>query len=207
MTRRTIGSVDEAFVLTLNDSGEEDDGRIARFVMAGMTWRIVDADPEQSELLVIPTKDVAQAPTWLGELPPVPQDVGRDIGRLRRAVAADLGLPLPAHEAASALDVLGLGQDGPDLAAHPLDATCRSLLAEAVIAHVEATGDLPTDRRMTVEQRDDAVVLNSCHGTLINEALGQFLLAMASTKTGSGADWSSKPPAFRFRPAALAPRT
>ena len=47
VTRRTIGSVDEAFVLTLNDSGEEDDGRIARFVMAGMTWRIVDADPEQ----------------------------------------------------------------------------------------------------------------------------------------------------------------
>jgi len=185
VTRRTIGSVDEAFVLTLNDSGEEDDGRIARFVMAGMTWRIVDADPEQSELLVIPTKDVAQAPTWLGELPPVPQEVGRDIGRLRRAVAADLGLPLPAHESSSALDVLGLGQDGPDLAAHPLDATCRSLLAEAVIAHVEATGDLPTERRMTVEQRDDAVVLNSCHGTLINEALGQFLLAMASTKTGS----------------------
>ena len=33
VTRRTIGSVDEAFVLTLNDSGEEDDGRIARFVM------------------------------------------------------------------------------------------------------------------------------------------------------------------------------
>ena len=38
---------------------------------------------------------------------------------------------------------------------------------------------------MTVEERDDALVLNSCHGSTINEALGHFLLAMASTKSGS----------------------
>ena len=80
VSRRTIGNVDEAFVLTLNDSGEEDDGTVARFVMAGRTWAIVDADPEQSELLVAPVNDKASAPKWLGELPPVPVEVGQGIG-------------------------------------------------------------------------------------------------------------------------------
>ena len=54
VTRRTIGSVDEAFVLSLNDSGEDEDGAVRRFVIAGRTWMIIDADPEKSELLVIP---------------------------------------------------------------------------------------------------------------------------------------------------------
>ena len=184
VTRRTIGSVDEAFVLTLNDSGEEDDGRIARFVMAGMTWRIVDADPEQSELLVIPTKDVAQAPTWLGELPPVPQEVGRDIGRLRRRWRPILICPCRARvvvRARRARPRTGRAGFGGTSAGRHLPQPVGRGGHRPRGSH----GDLPTERRMTVEQRDDAVVLNSCHGTLINEALGQFLLAMASTKTGS----------------------
>ena len=37
VTRRTIGNVDEAFVLELNGSGEEEDGRVRQFVMAGRT--------------------------------------------------------------------------------------------------------------------------------------------------------------------------
>ena len=37
--------------------------------MAGRTWMIVDADPEQSELLVAPVKDTGEAPVCKGELP------------------------------------------------------------------------------------------------------------------------------------------
>ena len=59
------------------------------------------------------------------------------------------------------------------------------MLAETIAAHVDATGTLPTDRVMTLEERDDAFVLNCCQGSKINEALGNFLLAMASTKSGS----------------------
>ena len=44
VTRRTIGSVDEAFVLSLNDSGEDEDGAARRFVIAGRTWMIIDAE-------------------------------------------------------------------------------------------------------------------------------------------------------------------
>ena len=45
VTRRSLGNVDEAFVLSLNDSGEDDDGHRRQFVMAGRTWMIIDADP------------------------------------------------------------------------------------------------------------------------------------------------------------------
>ena len=43
---------------------------------------IVDADPEQSELLVVPVKDNGEAPVWAGELLPVPIEVALEVGRL-----------------------------------------------------------------------------------------------------------------------------
>ena len=72
------------------------------------------------------------------------------------------------------------------------------MLAETIAAHAEATGTLPTDRKMTLEERDDAFVLNCCQGSKINEALGNFLFAMASTKSGKKAGLSLSPPALRF---------
>ena len=184
VTRRSLGNVDEAFVLSLNDAGEDDDGTPRRFVIAGRTWLIVDADPEQSELLVAPVNDHGKAPQWLGELPPVPESVARDVGYLRHIIAHDLGLldaPAPPD-----LDPLGLVPSrSQSLADYPLDDEARSMLAETIAAHVDATGTLPTDRVMTLEERDDAFVLNCCQGSKINEAIGNFLLAMASTKSGS----------------------
>ena len=56
---------------------EEEDGAVRRFVIAGRTWMIIDADPEKSELLVVPVSDQAKAPQWVGELPPVPAEVAR----------------------------------------------------------------------------------------------------------------------------------
>ena len=92
VTRKGLGNVDEAFVLSLNDGGEEADGRQRRFVMAGRTWIVVDADPERSELLVAPVSDQGHAPQWVGELPPTPAEVAREAGRLRRLFAIDLGI-------------------------------------------------------------------------------------------------------------------
>ena len=90
---------------------------------------------------------------------------------------------------------------------YPLDDEARSMLAETIAAHVEATGTLPTDRMMTLEERDDAFVLNCCQGSKINEALGNFLLAMASTKSEAGGASSSNQPELRFRWAVCARRT
>ena len=155
--------------MTINDSGEEDDGTVARFVMAGRTWAIVDADPEQSELLVAPVNDKASAPKWLGESPPVPIEVGQGIGVLRRAIAEEFGLlegkeELISDLAADEIEILtGLkNQAIPEIKQYPVDDEAMSILVEAVTSHIDSTGMLPCDNVITIERRDDALVLNSC---------------------------------------------
>ncbi len=171
VTRRSLGSVDEAFVLSLNDTGEDDAGRPRRFVMAGRTWMIVDADPEQSELLVAPVKDTGEAPVWAGELPPVPEKVALEVGRLRRSAACAIG----AMEAISG-DI--------DYSDYPLSDEARADFLTAVAEHIDATENLPTDNIITLENRDKTVVLNTCRGSRINETLAHFIQAMGSMREG-----------------------
>jgi ATP-dependent Lhr-like helicase len=59
------------------------------------------------------------------------------------------------------------------------------MLSDEIGNHMEKSGVLPTDRKMTVEARNDAIIINSCQGTKINETLGHLILAMASTKSGN----------------------
>ena len=184
VTRRTIGTVDEAFVLSLNDSGEDEDGAVRRFVIAGRTWMIIDADPEKSELLVVPASDQAKAPQWVGELPPVPADVAREIGKLRELVAEDLDLI--SVDKSDSIDRFNLlSSSNLTLSDYPINEHGLGMLSEEIGEHMEASGVIPTDSRITIEARNDAIIINSCHGTKINETLGHLLLAMASTKSGS----------------------
>ena len=185
VTRRTIGTVDEAFVLSLNDSGEDEDGAVRRFVIAGRTWMIIDADPEKSELLVIPASDQAKAPQWVGELPPVPADVAREIGKLRELIANDLGL-FESNDTQQPLDRYNLRVVNKlQISDYPINEHGLGMLSEEIGEHMEKSGSLPTDSHITIESRNDAIIINSCHGTKINETIGHLLLAMASTKSGS----------------------
>nr|MCS5525623.1 hypothetical protein [Candidatus Poseidoniaceae archaeon] len=182
VSRRSLGNVDEAFVLSLNDGGEEADGRQRRFVMAGRTWVVIDADPEQSELLVAPVSDQGHAPQWVGELPPTPAEVAREIGRLRRLIAIDLGLM--EDENVTEIDPAGLLSQSTVLEEHPLDGEAKGILADMIRSHHEAAGVIPSERMITIENREDALIVNCCQGSRINEALGHYLLAMASTRSG-----------------------
>ena len=186
VTRRTIGSVDEAFVLSLNDSGEDEDGAVRRFVIAGRTWMIIDADPEKSELLVVPASDQAKAPQWVGELPPVPAEVAREIGKLRELIAVDLGLKGVDHSASNSIDRFKLlTSNSLKIDDFPINQHGLGMLSEEIGDHIEKSGSLPTDRNITIEARNDALIVNSCQGTKINETIGHLLLAMASTKSGN----------------------
>ena len=186
VTRRTIGSVDEAFVLSLNDSGEDEDGAVRRFVIAGRTWMIIDADPEKSELLVVPASDQAKAPQWVGELPPVPAEVAREIGKLRELIAVDLGLKGVDYSASNSIDRFKLlSSNSLKIDDFPINQHGLGMLSEEIGDHIEKSGSLPTDRNITIEARNDALIVNSCQGTKINETIGHLLLAMASTKSGN----------------------
>ena len=182
VTRKQLGNVDEAFVLSLNDGGEDQDGSQRRFVMAGRTWIVVDADPEQNELLVAPVSDQGHAPQWVGELPPTPADVAREAGRLRRLFAIDLGLM--EDEEVNEIDPAELLKGDSKLGDYPLNGEAKGILAEIVATHFDSAGMIPSERLITIEDRDEALVINSCQGNRINEALGHYLLAMASTRSG-----------------------
>jgi len=186
VTRRTIGSVDEAFVLSLNSSGEDEDGAVRRFVIAGRTWMIIDADPEKAELLVIPASDQAKAPQWVGELPPVPAEVARQIGKLRELIASDLGLITISNQQSSSIDRFNiLSANNLKVSDYPINEHGLGMLSDEIGDHMEKSGSLPTDSKITIEERNDAIIINSCHGTKINETIGHLLLAMSSTKSGN----------------------
>ncbi len=182
VTRKSLGNVDEAFVLSLNDGGEEEDGRQRRFVMAGRTWIVIDADPERNELLVAPVSDQGHAPQWVGELPPTPADVARESGRLRRLFAIDLGLM--QDDKVTQIDPAGLLSGSSKLDDYPLNGEAKGILADVVTTHFNSANMIPSDRLITIEDRSEALIINSCQGNKINEAIGHYLLAMASTRSG-----------------------
>ena len=172
VSRSILGSVDEAFVLSLNNDASDDSlGRARRFVMAGRTWQIVDADPEQEELLVAPIKETGEAPVWSGELPPVPKEVAREVGQLRRSVGITIG---------------AIEDDNSVIAfeEYPLSPSAREVLISTVAEHIEATGVLPDERTITIEERQKTIILNTCAGSKINETLAYLIQAFGSLKEG-----------------------
>tara|TARA_B100001750_G_C15518844_1_gene609686 strand:- start:2467 stop:5103 length:2637 start_codon:yes stop_codon:yes gene_type:complete len=188
VTRKALGNVDETFVLSLDSSGGEEDGKPRRFVMAGRTWEIVDADPEKSELLVSPISDQSSAPVWAGELPPVPAEVAREVGNLRRAIADEHGWIIEEQKVSdwgakvnSWVSQLPVQRPVTD---YPLSENSLGALSQSIAEHLDATGSIPDARLLTIESRRDALVLNCCHGSKVNAALAHFLQAMASTIDG-----------------------
>ena len=185
VSRRAIGSVDEAFVLSLNNSGEETDGAPRRFVIMGRTWEIVEANPEKTELLVAPVGSGGTAPVWSGELPPVPAEIAREVGALRRAIRElATGEERDDPEDGVRLDRIGGRPESHDIDEYPLAPDALSKLIDKVVEHVDASNSLPDERALDIETRRDAIIVHSCHGSRINETLAHFLQAMASTIEG-----------------------
>ncbi len=177
VSRRIIGTLDEAFVM-----GIQDDEAANLFVMAGRTWMIIDADPEASELTVIPTAMKADAPLWFGELPPVPEGVAREVGRMRILISKEFGgLDFPQKNAA---DHLTGGLIDSTLEDYDISDEAMERFTSSVMEHLESTGYIPHAGLWTLEYQADAIVLNTCQGTKINQTLSDFLQAMASMIDG-----------------------
>jgi ATP-dependent Lhr-like helicase len=74
-TRKSIGTLDESFVLSSGFEGE-------KFILRGRPWMIVKR--EDNEILVSPIKEIGAIPSWVGEDIPVPFEVAQEVGQLRR---------------------------------------------------------------------------------------------------------------------------
>lgn len=157
-----VGTLDEAFVADLEPG--------AAFICRGDTWRVLEI--EEDSVDVEPLRDPSGAvPSWVGEEIPVPWDIARAVGRLRRRVAEDL-------------------RRGRDPSAYlmeefPVDGEAAALIVEAVEAHEDRGVPVPSDEVVTVERHGEEVVVNSCFGNRINEAIGRAMSALLAAKLGS----------------------
>ncbi len=88
VSRRTVGTLDESFVLGWMHTG-------AVFITKGQLWRVLDM--EGGRITVEPaTKAKGEVPSWEGEQIPVPFAVAREVGALRRTRAFGRYTEIPA---------------------------------------------------------------------------------------------------------------
>ena len=73
-TRAVIGTLDESFVATFEDSR-------ATFIAKGRTWGVVEM--REGEILVEEARDMGAVPSWTGSDIPVPFEVAQEVGRMR----------------------------------------------------------------------------------------------------------------------------
>lgn len=158
-----VGTLDEVFVTGFLEPG-------AAFICRGETWRVLEVGGES--VTVEPLSDPTGAvPSWVGEEIPVPWDVARGVGRLRREVAERL---------------LSGGDPRDHLAGvFPTDHETASVLVDAVEGQLDEGSPVPGDDLVTVESHGDEVVINSCFGHRVNEALGRVVSALLAARLGS----------------------
>ena len=76
VSRRTVGSLDESFVVGWVHTG-------VVFITKGQLWRVIEI--ADGKLTVEPAKKaLGELPSWEGEQIPVPFPVAREVGRMRR---------------------------------------------------------------------------------------------------------------------------
>jgi len=149
-TRRPIGTLDERFVVTQVLARPD-----LTFLLQGQTWRVVEF--REGELLVESVAELGTEPRWAGEDIPVPVEVAREMGALRRTR---------------------------DLSPYPLDPPARERLTRS-LERWPRDAPLPDDRTIVVERHPRHLVIGSCEGSRVNTTLATLLSGLATSRFGS----------------------
>ncbi len=168
-----IGTLDERFVVSFAETG-------ATFIQGGEMWRVVSVDEDEIE--VAPVEDpTGEVPSWVGEEIPVPASVARDVGALRRQLAAaiETGDPGELSDEHLAEDVTALAE------ARGVDAAVLARAAAVVVDHLADGAPLPTDERVVIDETPEEVTLNLCGGHMVNETIGRLCSSLLGQRTGS----------------------
>lgn len=163
--RTRVGEVDEEFVYE-SRTGDT-------FLLGSSVWRMLDIDANR--IIVAPAPgQPARMPFWRGEGIGRSFELGTAIGAFRRELEGRTGSP----------DALPWLQGE-----YPVDARGAWNVLEYARRQKEATGVLPTDRRLIIETfRDEVgdprIVLHCCFGRRVNGLLGLLLAQTITTRTG-----------------------
>jgi ATP-dependent Lhr-like helicase len=163
LRRKRIGRLDQEFIAKNGDVGQE-------FIMRGQTWRLISVSDDERLVQVEPvTQSFGAIPSWEGEVIPVPFPVAQEVGRMRGAIADAL-----LHEGAAAGVFTGF----------PLDEDAGAKVIDVVAKQIQQKYPVPTDKRVLIEGFESYVIVHSCFGNLVNEALGKAVAALLSSRFG-----------------------
>jgi ATP-dependent Lhr-like helicase len=151
-TRKRIGKLDESFVL--NYAFED-----AKFILRGRSWTIVKI--EDDEILVSQSKEIGNAPAWAGEDIPVPFEVAREVGKLRKLISKNK-----------------------DIKEYPCNNETLDKIKNQIENQKKQGFIVPDDKTITLDVEEKTVVINACFGTKVNETIGRLVSAMLAQTLG-----------------------
>ncbi|CAB49731.1 DEAD/DEAH box helicase [Pyrococcus abyssi] len=152
---KVIGRLDENFVMDLEEGME--------FIMHGRSWLVLEIDGENLIIKVRESENIEGAiPSWEGELIPVPYEVAREVGRLRRTLLYD---PRKAPDLIKGVEFNG----------EELELALNSLKQNTLI---------PSDRDIIITVLPDTVIIHSDLGNKVNEGISRYILGFLYSKYG-----------------------
>jgi ATP-dependent Lhr-like helicase len=181
--RRSVGTLDEAFVISFAQPG-------ATFVTKGEIWEI--AEIGEDEIKVVPIHRSGEIPSWTGEEIPVPFAVAQEVGSIRREIADIL-------EADSGGGETHGPEEGPKQAVawlqerYPVNGEAGKELVELISRQVEKGLPIPDETHIVVESGGEGAVINACLGHKTNDTLGRIISSLLSARFGSSVEISVDP--------------
>jgi ATP-dependent Lhr-like helicase len=161
----SVGVLDEAFMAEFGKPG-------TKFIIRGSPWIIQHVSEERVH--VRPIDDPTGAiPSWIGEEIPVPFEVSQEVGAMRGFVEEQLGKKRSIESIATELSEQ-----------YPADEDVILRALTETVEHVNAGYPVPTDKRITVEDWGEFVLIHINFGSLTNRALAQLLGQLLSEKIG-----------------------
>jgi len=151
-SRRKIGKLDESFVINYGFEG-------AKFILHGKPWIIIKR--EEEEILVSPSKELGNVPSWMGEDIPVPFEIAREVGRIRRLVNSKK-----------------------DISDYPCNLSTFNKIKKQIEGQKEKGFIVPDDKTITIEVDEKTIVINLCFGTKVNETVGRVISAIIAQSIG-----------------------
>ena len=151
-SRKNIGKLDESFILNYGFEG-------AKFILRGRPWIIVKRD--EKGILVSQSKEIGEVPSWVGEDIPIPFEVAKEVGKLRR-----------------------LASENKSITNYPCDKKTLDKFLQQIVNQKKQGFIVPDDKTITIDVEDKMVVINACFGTTINETLGRLISALLAQSIG-----------------------
>ena len=161
-TRKTIGMLDESFVLSNVFEGE-------RFILRGRPWVVVKR--EEDEILVSSIQEIGNVPSWMGEDIPVPFEIAIEVGQLRRFASEN--------------------SENKQINGYPCDKETLDKFLKYILNQKQQGFIVPDDKTITIEFENKTIIINACFGTKVNETLGRLISAILAQSFGESVGISS----------------